>query len=161
MAPELHKRVLAVLGFGNQRQIGLIIDKGTKALSKNRVIIGGRLADRTGGNFHASFLVMRIPTRDSIPRSACEASRRRVRRPPLGCVKCGNTSATPPTIRGFGLLTSVVKSWRRSCSAFFQYFRILCPVPGYFCCGSATAYCCSFIVRFSPDSRCHLRVSHS
>src|SRR5258708_8864078 len=100
MAPELHKRVLAVLGFGNQSKIGLIMDKGTKALSKNRVIIGGRYADRRGGNVHASFLVMRIPTRDSIPRSACEASRRRVRRRPLGCVKCGNTSATPPHYQG-------------------------------------------------------------
>src|SRR5258708_16124714 len=162
MGRELQKGVLAVLGFGSQRQIGLIIDKGTKALSKNRVIIGGRYADRSGGNVHASFLVMRIPTRDSIPRSACEASRRRVRRRPLGCVKCGNTSATPPpTIRGFRLLTSVVKSWRRSFSPFFQYFRILCPVPVYFCCCSATAYCCSFIVRFCPDSICPLWISHS
>src|SRR5258708_8627186 len=134
MAPELHKRVLAVLGFGNQRQIGLIIDKGTKALSKNRVIIGGRYADRSGGNVHASFLVMRIPTRDSIPRSACEASRRRVRRRPLGCVKCGNTSATPPpTIRGFPFLTSVAKSVPGHCRPFFHNSRIPRPVPAYFC----------------------------
>ena len=61
MAPILHKCVLAVRGFSNQRQIGLIIDKGTKALSKNRMIIGGQNADRSGGNVHASVLVVRIP----------------------------------------------------------------------------------------------------
>src|SRR6266404_319653 len=59
MAPVLHERVLPVRGFRNQRQIGLIIDKGTKALSKNRMIIDGQNADRCGGNVHASCLVMR------------------------------------------------------------------------------------------------------
>jgi uncharacterized membrane protein YphA (DoxX/SURF4 family) len=29
-------------------------------------------------------------------------------------------------------------------------------VPGYFCCGSATAYCCSFIVRFFPGFKMSL-----
>src|ERR1700730_7673885 len=156
MASILHKCVLAVRGFANQRQIGLIVDKCTKALSKNRMIASDQKADRSGGNVHVRFLVVRseFPL-ESIPRSAREASRSRDRR------RVRKYFGESPTIRGFGLLTSVVKSGRRSCSAFFQYFLMLCPVPGYFCCGSATAYCCSFIVRFSPDSRCHSRVSHS
>jgi hypothetical protein len=57
MAPVLHERVLAVRGFGDQGQIGLIVDECTKALSKNRVIVDGQDADRCGGNGHASSLV--------------------------------------------------------------------------------------------------------
>src|SRR5258708_27533296 len=96
MAPELHKRVLAVLGFGNQRQIGLIIDKGTKALSKNRVIIGGRYADRSGGDVCSCFFVLGIPSRDSIPRIAVQGSPGKGRRRPPRWRNSGNNFANPP-----------------------------------------------------------------
>src|ERR1700730_9312410 len=94
MAPVLHERVLPVRGFGNQRQIGLIIDKGTKALSKNRMIIDGQNADRCGGNVHARCLVMRceFPLQSLYQGSRLRGITVTGYKPPTWLRKCGNIS---------------------------------------------------------------------